>query len=254
MLHRKREHRLGGHYNCPANLLIRRGNRVPRIAGPYNTITVSDAESDRRSAMGYRLTLIDQPADSAIENVREFETWEETQEYLYFVVTRANRAWSALAIERWGPPMVGRWALKGYASEGQISKQIAEAADAEEPEEQFRKRIGRALQRGCAKARKDWGRNAMTRIGESLVPHLARAAAKGCGIRLSAKEVLRLQRSVGTISPSISLVTPSEERCCLCGLGYGECDAGGNVVSFEAVCADCARDSKGRRRNKRQQR
>ena len=201
--------------------------------------------------MKYRLTLIDQPPDSAIEGCREFETWEETQEHVFFVVRRAKPAWSALAIEYWGPPVTGKWVLKGYASQAAINEQIDEAADTDESGEKFRRRIWRVLQRGCTKTRKDWERRAMTRTGESLAPYLARAAAKGCGIRLSAKEVLRLQQSTGVISSSVSLANRMEERCCLCGLDYGECNEDGSVVSFESLCEHCAREVKDRRRKKR---
>ena len=203
--------------------------------------------------MEYRLTLIDQPPDSPIEGCREFETWAETQEYLFFVVTRASRPWSAVAIEYWGPPVAGKWVLKGYASQAAIDRLIAEAADTEESVEQFRRRIWRVLQRGCAKTRKDWERRAMTRTGESLAPHLARAAAKGCGIRLSAKEVLRLQQSMEAISPSVSLLNWRQEHCCLCGLDYGERHEDGRLIPFESLCEDCAREVTNRRLEKRRQ-
>ena len=197
--------------------------------------------------MKYRLTLIDQPTDSAIEGCRKFETWKEPQEHVFIVVTMANRAWSALAIEYWGPPVAGKWVLKGYANQAAINEQIAEAAHTEESGEQFRRRIWRVLQRGCAKTRKEWERRAMARTGESLAQYLARAAAKGCGIRLSAREVLRLQKSMEVISPSVSLVNRTEERCCLCGLDYGERYEDGSVVSFESLCEHCAREVKDRR-------
>ena len=201
--------------------------------------------------MKYRLTLVDAPPDSAIGGFHQFETWEETQEQVFFVVTRANHAWSAMAIEQWRPSMAGKWVLKGYASQTTINELIAEAADTEESREQFRRRLWRVLQRGCTQVRKEWERQAVTRAGESLAPYLARAAAKGCGIRISAREVLRLQESKEVISLSVSLVNRLEERCGLCGLDYGECNENGTVVSFESVCEHCALEAKEQRQEKR---
>lgn len=202
--------------------------------------------------MKYRLTLVDAPPDSAIGGFHQFETWEETQEQIFSVVTRASRAWSAMAIEQWGPPVAGKWVLKGYASQTTINELIAEAADTEESGEQFRRKLWRVLQRGCAQARKEWQQQAVRRAGESLAPHLARAAAKGCGVRISAKEVLRLQESTGVISLSVSLVNHLEERCGLCGLDYGECDENGTAVSFQLVCKHCVLEAKEERQLKRQ--
>lgn len=206
--------------------------------------------------MRYRLTLLDAPPDSPLGGPQKFEAWEDVQEQVWFVVTRAKRRWSAIAIEQW-PLHGGKWVLDGYATnaviEEIIAKEVAEAEEAEASRYRMRSRIWRALRQGCGKARKDWERKAMTRTGESLARDLARAAARGYGMRLTAQEVLRLQNSTEVISPSVRLVKPKEERCCLCGLDYGERDEEGGVIPFESLCAHCSGDVKDQRREKRRQ-
>ena len=202
--------------------------------------------------MTYRLTLLDAPPDSPIGGCEEFETWEDTEEHILFVVTRANFAWTTIAIEEWQPDG-GKWVLYGYASNAAIKETNSKAAASADSREQYRKRIWRVLRRGCGKARKDWERKAMARTGESLAPYLARAAATGCGLRLTAQEVLRLQESAEVIAPSVNLVKPKEERCCLCGLDYGECNEDGSMVPFESLCEHCAGEVKVKKRQRRRQ-
>lgn len=202
--------------------------------------------------MRYRLTLLDAPPDSPIGGCEEFETWEDAEKQTLFVVTRAKFAWTAIAIEVWQPDG-GKWVLDGYASEAAIKEMNSKAAASDDSREQYRKQLLRVLRRGSGKVRKDWQRKAMTRIGESLAPYLARAAATGSGVRLTAQEVLRLQLSTEVIGPTVHLIKPNEERCCLCGLDYGECHEDGSVIPFQALCEYCAGEVKVKKREGQRQ-
>lgn len=49
--------------------------------------------------MKYLVTLVDAPPDSPFRDPEEFETWEETLDHILFLTTRAERRWSAIALE-----------------------------------------------------------------------------------------------------------------------------------------------------------
>ena len=113
--------------------------------------------------MEYRVTLVDAPPDSPFRDPEEFETWEKALEHILFLATRAERRWSAMALEsRRMVPVQGLiwrdagWELTGYASREAIDSETAKSASASEPGEQTRSRIWRLLRRGRAKAAKDW--------------------------------------------------------------------------------------------------
>ena len=67
-------------------------------------------------------------------------------------------------------------------------------------------------------------------------------------------KLLRIQESTMVFAPSVSLVHPKAENCCLCGMDYGECNIDGSVIPFQSLCELCARkvkDEAGERRKTR---
>ena len=113
--------------------------------------------------MRHRVTLVDAPSDSPFRQIEEFEDWEKTLDHILFLATRAERRWSAIALESWRIVPVGGgkgrdagWRLAGYARRAAIDGEIAKAAAAEETRERTRSRIWRLLVRGRAKAARDW--------------------------------------------------------------------------------------------------